>query len=289
MARVVASVPDRADADAARLSPSGGRVRTRPALPFVSPGTRFEELETKATKRPSPLIAGRRLPRIAADRRGTHADALVLTGQQVAHEHVPVGVVVARHHVRRVGFEGHEAALRADRRDEARAVGRHSETAEAHQTCRVRLTVVHEDVADAVGVAADQIRRVRCEGLTKRASALSEGLSAAPSAWAPPAPTLTRSVISSPPWAVAPPESAAATLAPRRTPIAATRDVRARILPLTMRVYAAWPSARRISSSAARPTSSCSSVGSRVPTSRWISKPGFLSMRESAEPSWRSA
>ena len=34
------------------------------------------------------------------------------------------------------------------------------------------------------------------------------------------------------------------------------------------------PSTLRISSSAARPTSSCSGVGSRVPTTRWISWPG---------------
>src|SRR3712207_6999940 len=51
---------------------------------------------------------------------------------------------------------------------------------------------------------------------------------------------------------------------------------------------AAAPSTRRISSSAARPTSSCSGVGSRVPIRRWISKPGLRSALASAVSGCRS-
>ena len=38
--------------------PSGGRGRTRPSMPLVSPGTRLVASETKATKRPSAEIDG---------------------------------------------------------------------------------------------------------------------------------------------------------------------------------------------------------------------------------------
>ena len=47
-------------------------------------------------------------------------------------------------------------------------------------------------------------------------------------------------------------------------------------------------SARRIASSAAVPTSSCSSVGSRVASRRWISVPGRRTARASAESGLRS-
>src|SRR5215211_3935086 len=47
-------------------------------------------------------------------------------------------------------------------------------------------------------------------------------------------------------------------------------------------------STRRISPSAAVPTSSCSGVGSRVPITRWISLPGLRRSRVSRESGWRS-
>ena len=47
-------------------------------------------------------------------------------------------------------------------------------------------------------------------------------------------------------------------------------------------------SARSISSSAARPTSSWASLGSRVPTARWSSWPGRRSARATRVPRWRS-
>ena len=51
--------------------------------------------------------------------------------------------------------------------------------------------------------------------------------------------------------------------------------------------FAGACSTRRISSSAAWPTSSCSAVGSRVPTTRWISNPGLRS--SSTSPCRRGA
>ena len=53
-------------------------------------------------------------------------------------------------------------------------------------------------------------------------------------------------------------------------------------------VLAAASSTRRISASAATPTSSCSGVGSLVASWRWISRPGVWKASASGSPWWRS-
>ena len=73
----------------ARSSRAAGRARRRRWLAFVSPATRFEAAQSKATKRPSAEIDGEyRLEPFASPAKRVDAHALVVPSQPVAHEDV---------------------------------------------------------------------------------------------------------------------------------------------------------------------------------------------------------
>ncbi len=90
-------------------------------------------------------------------------DAHGLAGLQVLAENVVRVVGVAGHEVARVGHERHVAPVRADRRRPALAIGLPTEGVDRCARHRVGLTVEHEDVLDAVGIAGHEVAGERRE------------------------------------------------------------------------------------------------------------------------------
>ena len=96
------------------------RQTHRPSV-LVSPGTKFDASDTKATYRPSPLIDGSGSSRRLVSG-GRHRDSLGHPRYTVMHKHIGLAVGVARHQVRRIRFECDVPAVATDRRTVAPAV-----------------------------------------------------------------------------------------------------------------------------------------------------------------------
>ena len=153
------------DADALRAAGAAVADEHVGELVRVSP----DEVRRRGLERDIAAVgAERRLSALAPDlapgldaaARDAHPRGLA--GGEVADEDVHLAIRVAGDEVRGGGLEGHVAAARADRGRAAGAV-RLAVRADADPLGHAARAVVQEDVGDAVGVAGDEVRRVRLE------------------------------------------------------------------------------------------------------------------------------
>ncbi len=104
----------------------------------MSPATRFEAAEEKATKRPSALIAGAKLSPFASAPELSTLTRVGLAGLPVVDEDVAGAVRVAGDEVGGIGVERDEAPVGADRGEEASTVPLLTAGRDAHAEGRPR-------------------------------------------------------------------------------------------------------------------------------------------------------
>ena len=168
-----------------------GCGRRRRKCRCVSPGTRLVAAELKATggRPPKPPRA---LPAFAL---GPPAPTLIrsVAGPPVAEEDVVHAVGVARHQVAGIRHEGDKRPCAEMRRAEPPRSG-WMPPGRRHPPGRFP-PVADEHVAGAVGVARHQVGGDGAEGDEAAVRRDAGGRSSARRLWAPPGPTLTRSVV----------------------------------------------------------------------------------------------
>ena len=154
----------RAGADAHSLRRAGNRGAHKDvAHPVCVAGHQAERVRHEGDVRAVGVDGGALADAIALHLVRVDADARGGASGQVAQEHVPHAVRVARHQVRRVGVERHVLPVAVDGGPLARFVPFGLAGVHAHAGGDLGLGVVDEDVSGEVAVAGDQVIGVRCE------------------------------------------------------------------------------------------------------------------------------